>query len=52
MPTWRPSISTVVVPSGDAAVTVPVVPGQDRALLEEVEQPGRELELLGDAASP
>ena len=33
MPTWRPSISTVVVPSGDAAVTVPAWPGQDRRAL-------------------
>ena len=28
MPTWCPSISTVVVPSGDAAVTVPLRPGR------------------------
>ena len=27
-PTWRPSISTVSVPSGDAAVTVPEQPGR------------------------
>jgi hypothetical protein len=26
-PTWRPSISTVMVPSGDAAVTRPEWPG-------------------------
>ena len=28
MPTWWPSISTVVVPSGDAAVTTPLRPGR------------------------
>ena len=49
-PTWCPAISTVTVPSGDAAVTTPVRPGVMRGLLEEVEQAGRELELLGDAA--
>ena len=48
-PTWRPSISTVIVPSGDAAVIVPACPAAAR-LLEELEQPGRELELLGDPA--
>ena len=30
MPTWRPSISTVMVPSGDDAVTVPAWPGTRR----------------------
>ena len=30
MPTWRPSTSTVVVPSGDAAVIVPDLPGHAR----------------------
>ena len=28
MPTWRPSISIVRVPSGEAAVTVPLRPGR------------------------
>ena len=50
MPTWRPSISTVVVPSGDAAVIVPAAAGHDVGLLEELEQAGGELQLLGDAA--
>ena len=50
MPTALPSISTVVVPSGETAVTVPAVPGDDGGVLEELEQAGRELELLGDAA--
>jgi hypothetical protein len=27
-PTWRPSISTVSVPSGDDAVTIPLQPGR------------------------
>ena len=50
MPMWRPSISTVVVPSGDAAVIVPAAAGHDVGLLEELEQAGGELQLLGDAA--
>ena len=49
MPTCRPSISSVRVPSGDAAVMVPDWPGDDRRLLEELEQAGGELQLLGDA---
>ena len=49
MPMWWPSISTVVVPSGDAAVTVPRPPGQHVGLLEELEHARGELELLGDA---
>ena len=48
MPTWRPLTSTVVVPSGEAAVIVPVLPGHDVGVLEELEQAGGELELLGD----
>ena len=49
-PTWRPSISTVSVPSGDAAVITPLRPGCSGARLEVLEQPGRELQLLGDPA--
>ena len=37
-PRARPSISTVVVPSGDAAVTVPAWPGSSDGVLEELEQ--------------
>ncbi len=44
-----PSISTVVVPSGEAAVTVPAWPGSSDELLQELEQAGGELQLLGDA---
>ena len=50
MPMWRPFTSTVVVPSGDAAVIVPTLPGIDVGVLQELQEAGRELELLGDAA--
>ena len=48
-PTWRPSISTVSVPSGDAAVIVPLVPGCS-GTPRGTRAARRELELLGDAA--
>ena len=40
MPTWRPSISTVVVPSGDTAVTTPVWPGWTAASSRKSSRPG------------
>ncbi len=50
MPTWRPLTSTVVVPSGDAAVMRAGPAGHDVGVLQELQQAGGELELLGDAA--
>ena len=47
-PTWRPSISTVSVPSGDAAVMTPSLPGSRALASRNSSRPGRELELLGD----
>ena len=40
MPTWRPSTSTVVVPSGDAAVIVPDLPGTTSASSRNSSRPG------------
>ena len=49
-PTWWPPISTVNVPSGRHRRDRAVGARHQRRLLEVLEQPGRELELLGDAA--
>jgi hypothetical protein len=40
MPMWRPSMATVVVPSGDAAVIVPVRPGTTAASSRKSSRPG------------
>jgi hypothetical protein len=40
MPTWPPSISTVAVPSGDTAVTVPEWPGWTAASSRKSSRPG------------
>ena len=39
-PTWRPSISTVSVPSGDAAVMTPSFPGNRALASRNSSKPG------------